>query len=45
VYASIIIPDRTHYNNDTIEIISDFYLRDKLNLKDGDKVKITEAYS
>jgi riboflavin kinase len=41
VEAAIVIPERTTHNRDTIEIISPFYLRNKLNLKDGDKINIT----
>jgi len=32
--------ERTHWEETVIEIISPFYLRDKLNIKDGDKVKV-----
>ncbi|MCK5282968.1 MAG: CTP-dependent riboflavin kinase [Nanoarchaeota archaeon] len=39
--AAIIIPERTSHKRDVIEVISNTYLRKKLNLKDGDKVKIT----
>lgn len=35
----IILPERTHHKN-IIEIISEFNLREKLNLKEGDGVKI-----
>ena len=35
----LIIPERTHYK-DEIEIISEFNLRDKFGLKDGDSVSI-----
>lgn len=41
VLGHIVIPARTHYKGDTMEIISEFHLRDKLKLKDGDKVIIT----
>ena len=37
----IVLPSRTHYKGDTIEIISEYFLRDKLKIKDGEKVKIT----
>jgi riboflavin kinase len=39
VDGAIVIPLRSHYSN-ILEFISPFYLREKLNLKDGDEVKI-----
>lgn len=39
VDGAIIMPLRSHYS-DTIEIISKYYLRDRLNLKDGDIIEI-----
>jgi riboflavin kinase len=36
--ASIIIPERSHYGSDTLEIISQFELRKKLNLKNRDEI-------
>jgi riboflavin kinase len=41
--AAIVIPERTHYPEDLIEIIAPVRLRDALDLKDGDKVLITIA--
>ncbi|MEM0214863.1 MAG: winged helix-turn-helix domain-containing protein/riboflavin kinase [Archaeoglobaceae archaeon] len=38
--AFIVIPQRTHYPGDVLEIISDKKLRDVLNLKDGDSVEV-----
>ena len=38
VDASIIIPERSHYGSNILEIISQFELRKKLNLKNGDEV-------
>ncbi|MDK2794925.1 MAG: riboflavin kinase, archaea type [Archaeoglobaceae archaeon] len=38
--AFIVIPQRTHYPGDVLEIISDKKLRDVLNLKDGDIVEL-----
>ena len=38
--AAIIIPDITEHPKTILEIISGFNLKKKLNLKDGDKVKI-----
>jgi len=32
--------ERTHWEESVIEIISPFYLREKLKIKDGDKVKV-----
>jgi riboflavin kinase, archaea type len=43
IFCAIIIPERTHYASDTIELISEKHLRAKLKLKDGSKVTITEA--
>ncbi len=44
IKSAIIIPDRTHYPDDVVEIISPVYLRCELKLEDGDiirtKVKI-----
>jgi len=37
--GAIVIPMRSHYSN-ILEFISSKYLREKLNLKDGDEVKI-----
>jgi len=38
--ASVIIPERSHYGSDILEIISPFKLRKKLKLKNGDEVVI-----
>ena len=38
--GSVIIPERSHYGSDILEIISPFELRKKLNLKNGDGVVI-----
>lgn len=38
--AAIVIPLRTTHPKSVIEIISPYYLREKLNLKDGDEVVI-----
>ena len=37
--GAIVLPKRSHYSN-ILEFISQYYLRDKLNLKDGDEVNI-----
>jgi riboflavin kinase len=37
--GAIVLPLRTHYSN-VLELISEFHLRKKLNLKDGDCVEI-----
>lgn len=39
VKGAIVLPVRSHYSN-ILEFISPFYLREKLNLKDGDEVKV-----
>jgi len=38
VDAGIIIPERSHYGSNTLEIISQFELRKKLNLENGDEI-------
>ncbi len=38
--GSIVLPERSHYGPDILEIISPFELRKKLNLKNGDEVVI-----
>ena len=42
VECAIMQPNRSHYEN-VLEIISKYYLRDKLELKDGDVVEIRVA--
>ena len=39
IKSAVIIPDRTHYPEDILEIISPVYLRGELNLKNGDEVR------
>lgn len=39
--CAVIIPDRTHYPGDILEILSPKNLRNGLNLKDGDEIIIT----
>ncbi len=39
ITSAVIIPDRTHYPDDVVEIISPVYLRCELKLKDGDIVR------
>ncbi len=41
IKAAVIIPDRSHYPEDLLELIAPVKLREKLGLKDGDDVKIT----
>ncbi|MBI4399622.1 CTP-dependent riboflavin kinase [Candidatus Micrarchaeota archaeon] len=36
----LLIPDRSHYGPEVIELISDKFLRKKFKLKDGDKIKV-----
>ncbi|MFB6470782.1 MAG: DUF120 domain-containing protein [Vulcanisaeta sp. AZ3] len=38
--AAVLVIERTHHGPDTIEVISPYKLRDKLNLKDGDEIEI-----
>ena len=40
VDGAIIVPDLTEHEEDTIEIIAPINLKLKLNIKDGDKIKI-----
>uniref|UniRef100_A0A7C4S4L7 Riboflavin kinase n=1 Tax=Geoglobus ahangari TaxID=113653 RepID=A0A7C4S4L7_9EURY len=40
IEGAVVIPKRTHYSKDILEIISPVCLREKLNLKDGDKVVV-----
>ncbi|MHC1600202.1 MAG: DUF120 domain-containing protein [Candidatus Methanospirareceae archaeon] len=40
IKSAVIIPDRTHYPEDILEIISPVYLRGELNLKNGDEIRI-----
>ncbi len=40
VNASIIIPERSHYGSNILEIISQFELRKKLDLKNGDEIVV-----
>ena len=41
IKSAVIIPERTHYPIDILEIISPVYLRGELNLKDGDEIRTT----
>jgi len=38
--AAIVVPERTHYPSDLVELISPLKLREVLGLKDGDRVSI-----
>ncbi len=40
IEGAVVLPKRTHYPADTLEIISPVKLRDKLGLKDGDIVEV-----
>jgi riboflavin kinase len=40
VDSALIVPVRTHYSGDVVELISKEYLRKLLQLKDGDTVKV-----
>ncbi len=41
IRGAVVIIERTHYDIDVVEIISQYNLRKELNLKDGDTVKIS----
>jgi len=38
--GALILPVRTHYSGDVVELISPKFLREELNLKDGDTIKV-----
>jgi len=40
IKSAVIVPERTHYPTNLLEIIAPVNLREKLHLKDGDEVKI-----
>ena len=40
IEGAVVLPQRTHYPADVIEVISEVRIRDKLNLKDGDTVNV-----
>ena len=40
IEGSIIIPERSHYGSEILELISPFKLRKKLNLKNGSKIDV-----
>ena len=40
VECAVILPERSHYGTEVLEIISDHDLREKLSLSDGDNVKV-----
>ena len=40
IKGAVVIPQRTHYSKDILEIIAPVCLREKLNLEDGDKVVV-----
>jgi riboflavin kinase len=40
VKGALVLPERSHYSSDTIEIVSQHNLREKLRLRDGSRVDI-----
>lgn len=40
IEGAVVVPDRTHYPKDLLEIVSPVELRKELKLKDGDEVRI-----
>ncbi|MEW6328690.1 MAG: DUF120 domain-containing protein [Candidatus Micrarchaeota archaeon] len=38
--GAVVLPERSHYGPDVLEVIAPFYIRGKLKLKDGDKVRV-----
>ncbi len=43
--AALVIPQRTHYPGDVLEVISPVKLRDELGLKDGDLIEVEVVLS
>jgi riboflavin kinase, archaea type len=43
IQAAVLVIDRTHYDDSVLEIISPAYLRERLGLKDGDRVDVKVA--
>ncbi|MDV0445048.1 hypothetical protein MmiAt1_06030 [Methanimicrococcus sp. At1] len=41
IQGFIIVPERTHYQGDLLEIIAPVKMREVLKLKDGDEIKVT----
>ncbi|WNY27953.1 hypothetical protein MmiEs2_01320 [Methanimicrococcus stummii] len=41
IQCYIIVPERTHYQGDLLEIIAPVKMREELKLKDGDEIKVT----
>lgn len=44
IRSAVVVPDRSHYPDDLVEIIAPVNLRKTLGLEDGDKVKIVVDY-
>ncbi|MCG7852484.1 MAG: DUF120 domain-containing protein, partial [Methanosarcinaceae archaeon] len=44
IRSAVIVPDRSHYPDDLVEIIAPVNLRKTLGLEDGDKVNIVVDY-
>ena len=40
VDGAVIMPKRTHYSKDVLEVIAPVSLRERLGLKDGDEVEV-----
>ncbi len=38
--GAVILPERSHYGLDVLEVIAPFYIRGKLKLKDGSRVRV-----
>lgn len=38
--GAVVVAERSHYGENVLEVIAPIYLREKLGLKDGDKVKV-----
>ena len=38
--CALIVPMRTHHPPDVVEIIAEFFIKEKMRLRDGDEVKI-----
>jgi len=44
IRSAVVVPDRSHYPDDLVEIIAPVNLRKTLGLEDGDKVRIVVDY-
>lgn len=43
VPAAVVVPDITRYGEDVLEVVAAVHLRNRLGLRDGDRVTLTDA--